>query len=1188
MTASFLETHEAFDHVLSSHSGQQLSLPAGFKVALGGFEAAGPDLIIHGEAGQSLLVEGFYVQPPVGLISGPGQYSYDLIDKLAGSNTPGDYAQAALTSTVEPIGQVETLEGSVSAVRADGTSVVLNAGDPVFQGDVIRTASNGSVGITFKDDSAFSLDENGEMVLDEMVYDPDTGEGSFSSTLTSGVFSFVSGQIAKTNPDAMEITTPVATIGIRGTQGVIKQENGGPMQTALLQEPGGLTGELTLTNGKGSITLNQPGQYTAIISFTAEPGKPVNLNTVQIAGSFGTRTIQVLNSSRQSATQRRAEARQEEADNLRAEAEAAKEAAAQAEGAEAEALQAEAQALEAQAAEAEAQAEAAAAEAQLVAEAAQAYSEQMQELEQQINDFINSGLNDPASLLGQSDPQGQGNTDQPTPVPEPITINFNEILKNIIAQIGPVGFGNGDDDKPIKNVIEDERKEIENKIENELTDALGKIDYTHIGTSGNDSLTASTSLNDGIIGLGGDDYIDAGAGDDVIAGGSGIDTIYGRAGDDFIHGDNPDSGLEGFSYISSLFASDSGSDDRDIIYGGLGNDKIYGGGGNDDLYGEEGNDTIDGGDGADSLIGGLGNDILSGGAGNDIFSDNDGSDTIDGGAGDDIINAAYDPYSDVFSGGDGSDTLSYPTADGNLVITISGSDSGIITSNGVTDAFSGIEHLTATSSADTVNLVTTSPTLTIDGNSGTDILALTGSSYDFTGYTNGSSKIIHFETLDLSTNTTAVAIDANFVDATGIFNINGSSGDSINLNGGWVYTANSGGYNIFKTTGLDFTLNIKDTITTTNRYYNAVAGATTGANSLNGTTGRDVMWGNNGADIIYGGDGNDVIAGGGDGDTSIDGGAGDDVIFGDSPASTYTSYAKFLHYNFGDITSGATADGNDTINGGTGSDSIYGGGGDDVIKATLDGANDFFFGNNGTFDASTGVDTLTYADESSGITVSFTNPTKGVVTDGSASDSFDQIDNFIATANADTINHSAAIIGLIDAGDGNDTLNLSSFSTADTILGGNGNDTFNITSQVTVNNTLSGGSGDDTFNVTDLTNLSSSHLTGGSTGQTNGDMLTWQNSSLETHALSGLYIVDFEVFDITGASGGINNTFKIDQAGMSGNAVNTITVVGDAGDTVNFLTSDSWVAGANDGTYTSYTSSTYTVRVENELTVGTY
>ena len=55
------------------------------------------------------------------------------------------------------------------------------------------------------------------MVLDELVYDPATGNGSMAVNMVEGAFSFISGEIAKTGPDAMTIETPVVTMGIRGT-----------------------------------------------------------------------------------------------------------------------------------------------------------------------------------------------------------------------------------------------------------------------------------------------------------------------------------------------------------------------------------------------------------------------------------------------------------------------------------------------------------------------------------------------------------------------------------------------------------------------------------------------------------------------------------------------------------------------------------------------------------------------------------------------------------------------------------------------------------------------------------------------------------------------------------------------------------------------------------------------------------
>ena len=47
------------------------------------------------------------------------------------------------------------------------------------------------------------------------------------------------------------------------------------------------------------------------------------------------------------------------------------------------------------------------------------------------------------------------------------------------------------------------------------------------GTNGNDTLTGSSDLNDTIVGLGGDDFIDGGTGFNFMIGGGGNDTITG-------------------------------------------------------------------------------------------------------------------------------------------------------------------------------------------------------------------------------------------------------------------------------------------------------------------------------------------------------------------------------------------------------------------------------------------------------------------------------------------------------------------------------------------------------------------------------------------------------------------------------------------------------------------------------------
>ena len=137
-----------------------------------------------------------------------------------------EIAQAAPPAAAESVGRVDTLEGSVEVTRADGTKVTLSQGDPIFEGDVIETGANGSVSMVMADDTVFSLDHNGTMNMDEVVYDPASQSGQMGVTVVKGVLSFVSGQIAKTDPDAMVLNTTVATVGIRGTTGAIDLTDG--------------------------------------------------------------------------------------------------------------------------------------------------------------------------------------------------------------------------------------------------------------------------------------------------------------------------------------------------------------------------------------------------------------------------------------------------------------------------------------------------------------------------------------------------------------------------------------------------------------------------------------------------------------------------------------------------------------------------------------------------------------------------------------------------------------------------------------------------------------------------------------------------------------------------------------------------------------------------------------------------
>jgi len=236
---------------LNAGDSDSVSLPEGFPLTEATFEVSGDDLVITAPDGTQVVVEDYYGgDAPPELTTPDGvQISADVVGELAGgveqaaAEPPaeageGDAELAAGTDSAggggggliadnpdvitgtdgEPIGNVENISGTVWAIRTDGTKVELEIGDPVYQGDILESAPDGAVGVLLADETTFSMAENGRMVLDEMIYDPATEDGSVSLSVLQGVFTFVSGQVAKTNPDAMTLDTPVATIGIRGTQ----------------------------------------------------------------------------------------------------------------------------------------------------------------------------------------------------------------------------------------------------------------------------------------------------------------------------------------------------------------------------------------------------------------------------------------------------------------------------------------------------------------------------------------------------------------------------------------------------------------------------------------------------------------------------------------------------------------------------------------------------------------------------------------------------------------------------------------------------------------------------------------------------------------------------------------------------------------------------------------------------------
>lgn len=136
-------------------------------------------------------------------------------------------AAVAVPALADPIGQIKTASGAVTIERA-GAQVPAKAGDRVEQSDVVVTGADGACGITFLDNSMMSLGPDSSLALERFRFDSTTHEGEFQSSLRRGTLAVRSGNIVRQGPpgEAMKVRTPVAILGVRGTEFVVRADGG--------------------------------------------------------------------------------------------------------------------------------------------------------------------------------------------------------------------------------------------------------------------------------------------------------------------------------------------------------------------------------------------------------------------------------------------------------------------------------------------------------------------------------------------------------------------------------------------------------------------------------------------------------------------------------------------------------------------------------------------------------------------------------------------------------------------------------------------------------------------------------------------------------------------------------------------------------------------------------------------------
>jgi hypothetical protein len=192
-------------------------------------------------------------------------------------------AAAPVPAVDEPIGNVATLTGTATATR-NKNSIALKLQDDIFMNDVLQTSANSTLGVTFNDATTFNLTANAKITVDNFVYEDGGKQNKALFGIARGTVAFVAAAVAKSGD--MKISTPTATLGIRGTTGLVEVPEGASIASAnnvaikLYPDADGKVGRIEVNDRAGArlgfLTQGSSG-------FTIRPGAGGRLAALPLA-----------------------------------------------------------------------------------------------------------------------------------------------------------------------------------------------------------------------------------------------------------------------------------------------------------------------------------------------------------------------------------------------------------------------------------------------------------------------------------------------------------------------------------------------------------------------------------------------------------------------------------------------------------------------------------------------------------------------------------------------------------------------------------------------------------------------------------------------------------------------------------------------------------------------------------------
>lgn len=191
------------------------------------------------------------------------------------------------------IGNISELNGTPGSIdRKGGENIVAELSTAIESLDEVET-TNGRLKIEFVDNTQVSLTEHTYMEINEYVYDPDPGKSRMALNFVQGTARFATGGLGLVPKENITIQTPTATIGIRGTDFTTTVDELGRSLVILLPDEDctdivaleqgcAPSGEITITNGAGTVVLDEAYMSAMVSTYETPPTPPVVLTGIDL------------------------------------------------------------------------------------------------------------------------------------------------------------------------------------------------------------------------------------------------------------------------------------------------------------------------------------------------------------------------------------------------------------------------------------------------------------------------------------------------------------------------------------------------------------------------------------------------------------------------------------------------------------------------------------------------------------------------------------------------------------------------------------------------------------------------------------------------------------------------------------------------------------------------------------------